>query len=550
MRTDNPLDSPGCREKWWYFAFFGLALLIFWPARHAGFVGDWFGGQALYEQGTLWQAANSFGWRAILPVMFVTNFLLFKMLGTAWLPWFLIAVGLHATNAGLLYHLVRRWLARGAAGRNDSWVALGAAFLFLLSPYAAEPVVSRACIQYLLGMLLFFNALHDVLHYVTRPERRLAWRVLGLFVVAIFLTEWAVIMPAMLLWAVLGYTLTDGRWREWGPRMGWLVLPSWVLLGGWFLLNRHYLGHWAGHYGDETHLHLDPRQMWTTIWQYLTKYAFFTRYLRDAWQNKLYGPLDKSSVLGGITLVVALATTLWLLFFKKINPRLRWAGVSAGLCVGALLPVSNLFFSRLLYAENDRYGYFASGFFWLTVLLLLSGLPRWVFRTLVVVLVAVSILLLGRTVRIWADAERVFDSLVQDFRWHDRPEVVALASPDNLRGVLVARIIGEPSGWPDALALRRRQPFAGKMWDAVQFNMTQPTDGIRVEPLDSTGYAYKIAFAQDGNWFWREGIGAKSYRTEAYELRKNEWDCTITFPTDRPRPTLIYPVGGKWEEVK
>ncbi len=525
-------------------------MIVFWPARHAGFVSDWFGGQEMYERGTLWQAMNSFGWRAILPVMFVTNFSLFKIFGTAWLPWFLITVGLHAANAGLLYQLAKRWLAQGEAGRNDQAVALGAALLFLLSPYAAESVVSRACIQYLFGLLLFLSALHVVLHYIQQPEHRLAAWVLALFTVNIFLTEWAAIMPAMLLWAVLGHTLADGNWSALRARLGWLVLPAWVLLAGWFLLNRYYLGHWAGHYGDDVHLKFDLRQMWTTILQYLTKYAFFTRYLPGKWQNELYGPLDKTSVLGVFSIAAAFLGALWCYFFKKINLRLRWAGVVAGLCVGALLPVSNLFFSMLLYAENDRYGYFASGFFWLTILLLLSGLPRWIFRVVVLFLVAVSILLLGRMVRIWGDSERVFDSLVQDFRWYDRPEVVVLASPDNLKGVLVARIIGEPSGWPDALALRRRQPYTGKIWDAVQFNMVSPNDSIRITPLDSTEHEFKISFAQDGNWFWRNGIGANSYRTPAFELRKNEWDCTITFPKDRPRPTLIYPVGGNWKEVE
>lgn len=532
----------------WLLLFLLLALAAFWPAREAGFVTDWIGGQKNYETGTYWQAVNNFGWRAMLPFMFLTNFTLFKTFGTAWAPWFLVFVSLHAANAWLLSRLALRWLGANG-GPNGEWVALGTGLLFLLSPYAAEPIVWKACVHYQLALVLFFNALHYLLDYVQRPQKALALAVTGLFLVAIYLSEWAVVMPGLLLLATLGATLADGRWSELGRRLGWLVAPSFVLLAGWFWLNKTVLGHWAGHYGDDTHLNVAPNLLWAAALKYWAKYAFFTRYLRGSIQDPLYGWFSRDSVLLGAALLVAALAAGWVFFYQKINPRLRMAGLSLALFFGAILPVCNLFFYTLLYSENDRYGYFASGFFWLAALSVLAALPRPVFRVLVSLLVVVSAVLLVRTTRIWGQSEEVYNSLIRDFHWYDAPEVVMLATPDNLRGVYLARICDAPSGFQDALGQRTGRPYQGRIWEAVQFNMVQPTDGVKVE-ADSSGMRYKISFMQDGNWFWRNGIGAESYETDLYTLTKNEWDCTLTLKRKPEGLVLIYPVGGRWVQVK
>jgi hypothetical protein len=541
-------DRPGCRTQLLGPVFLLIALVVYWPARHAGFVTDWIGGQELYEQGSLWQALHSFGWRAILPVMFTLNYLIFKAVGTWWVVWFGLFVSLHAANAWQLLRLAER-LPGMQAHPNRKWVAAGVGLLFLLSPYAAEPVIWKACVQYELGLLLFLSALHEVLHDVEMPAPRFAFRIVGLFVVGIFLTEWMVIMPALVAFFVIGISLHERQAATLGKRLTRLALPIWVLLGGWFLLNKYYLGHWAGHYGDDTHLNLDVQVMGRTILKYWAKTGAFVRYLPDMWQQKIYNPLDRAAVVRGVLLLGGVVLIGWAAFQRELPASLRWAGLAAGLSVGAFLPVSNLYFSTVLLSENDRYSYFGMGFFWMMVLFALSGLPRWIFRPLVVVLLAISTLFLIRTVRLWAQAETVYDSLVQDFRWYDREEVIILASPDNLRGVPVARIMGEPSGIIDALKQRRGLPFEGRMYEAVQFNMVRPSDGIKVE-RDSTGLQYKISFMQDGNWFWREGIGAKSYQNEIYTLKKNEWDCTVTFYAPNPKRVVIYPVGGRWVEAE
>ena len=548
----NTLPHPLFRNQWFWLAFFlAGTLAVYWPAREAGFVTDWLGGQERYETGTFSDALRSFDWVALLPVLFVTNFTLFKVFGTAWLPWFLIFTGLHALNGWQLYRLAGRLPGIGASGPNGPWIAPAVAALFLLSPYAAEPVVWKGCIQYLISLLFLLTALHQTLHFVEKPALRPALWTNGLFLAAIYLTEWNIIWPAIFVLFLLVVTYARGDWPQFGRRLGWLVLPQAAMVAGWFGLNKIYLGHWVGHYGSGTHLKLDIPAMLATEYKYLVKYPGFVRFFEHPVKERVFGWFDRPAVLWGTTAVLCLLLAAWLVLFKKINARWQWAGFGLAAFFAALLPVANLYFYFLQWSENDRYGYYASGFFWLAAVLALAGLPRRVFRPVVVGFLAVSFIFLLKMTRTWGQAEDIYASLVQDFRWYDRDEVIILASPDNLSGVSILRIIGQPCGFDEALALRRREPFKGKMWEVAQFNMETPNDGVKVEKLDTdtSGMTYKVLFPQFGNWWFRNGIGAGDYETESYIFRTREWHVETTLREKRPNRAVIYPVGGKWFEA-
>ncbi len=534
-------------ERLWLLVFLALALILFWPARHAGFVTDWLGGQERYETGTFMQAFHSFGWVAILPVLFTINLALFKLFGTAWLPWFLIFTGLHAVNGWQLFRLVSRLLRRDIHP-NVQWAALATGGLFLLSPYAVEPIVWKGCIQYPLSLLFLLITLQKTLDFIEKPHWRSILWIHGLFLTAIFLTEWNIIVPAIVGLLVLVKTAERGDWVRLGIRLRVLVLPQLVLLAGWFALNKFYLGHWVGHYGSATHLQVQPAVMFGTGMKYFVKYLGFSRYMEHPVKVQLFSWFDQPGMLWLSAALLALMFGAWAYFFPKLNTRQRWAGFGLATFFLALIPVSNLYFYLLQWSENDRYGYYASGFFWMFLLLALAGLPKLIFRGLVVLLVAVSLFFQIKMTVLWGQAEDVYASLVRDFRWYDRDEVIILASPDNLKGVSILRIIGQQSGFDEALSLRLHKPYTGKMWEVAQFNMGKPTDGVKVE-RDSSGLLLTASFRQEGNWWWRNGIGAENYSTDRYTFRQNEWNVDTRLLEKRPNTAIIYPVGGRWLEV-
>jgi len=535
-------------ERVWLLVFLVVALAVFWPARQAGFVTDWLGGQERYETGTLGQALHSFGWVAILPVLFTLNFTLFKVFGTAWLPWFLIFTSLHALNGWQLFRLVMR-LLRDPGEANARWVALATGGLFLLSPYAVEPIVWKGCIQYPLSLLFLLISLQKTLDFIEKPRWKTALLIHGLFLTAIYLTEWNIIVPVILAGTIFIKTWETGTWIALRTRLTTLLLPQMVMLAGWFALNKIYLGHWVGHYGSATHLQVRPAAMFGTALKYLAKYVGFTRYLDHGIKERVFGWFDGPLVLGLCFGLLVLLYAAYTFYFAKLKIRWRWAGWGFAAFLVALIPVSNLYFYLLQWSENDRYGYYASGFFWMTVLLLLAGLPRRVFRAIVVVLLLISLFLQIKMTVLWGQSEEIYASLVRDFRWYDREEVIILASPDNLKGVSIMRIIGQQSGFDEALALRRRQPYAGKMWEVAQFNLEKPTDGVKVE-RDSAGLLLKVSFRQDGNWWWRNGIGATDYTNDRYTFQVKEWHVETKLLEKRPTTAIIFPVAGRWLEVQ
>lgn len=546
---NTPTASAGCGDQLWLLAFVAVSLAIFWPSRNAGFVVDWLGWQMRYEAGSWLDVPKSFGYQALQPVLQFCNYLMFRVFQTEGLPWYLLFATLHGANGWLLYRLVRRLLNNDTAQSP----ALAAGFLFLLSPYTAEVVVWRVCLHYLLSCTFMLSALHAALEYFETDSRRVLWRVHGLFILGLFSLEWSLVVPVLLGWLLVVYTLSHWEWSALGRRMAGLLLPPVGILGVYFSLNKWMFGNWVGHYGASTHLNLDPQLVFSTMMKYFAKHLAFVRYYEHPLKVRVFDWFDNPRVLWMIAATLALLLLLWLgrTFAKKTGPRWHWAGFGLGAFFIALLPVANLFFYYLQWSENDRYGYFASAFLWMSVVLALSALPRWLFSLITSILILVSGYLLFKMNRIWGDSEKIYASLVEDFRWYDKEEVIILGSPDNYKGVWIMRIIGQDNGFNEALSLRRRAPYQGKMWEVAQFNMETPNDGLKVEKLetDSTGLTYKTLFAQFGNWWFRNGVGAGDYETKSYLFRTKEWHVETTLRERRPNRAVIYPVGGKWYEA-
>ncbi|TNE52595.1 MAG: hypothetical protein EP344_15630 [Bacteroidetes bacterium] len=534
--------------KLWLVLFSAAALLLYWPTRNAGFVMDWLGWQYAYNKGGWAGVPGSFGYPGLHPVLHLGNYTLYWLFGANSPVWYLCFALLHGLNAGLLFRLVQRLPLQVPPGQQ-LYSGLVAGVLFLVSPYAAEVVVWRVCLHYLLAMTFALLALHQTLSYLNDQKRHRLWWVHGLVFVGLFTFEWSLVIPVLVLLLVLVYSFSGNTTLALPKALVRIFLPQagmWVM---YFLLNKIRLGDWVGHYGSDTHLNVQPRFMLANILRYVVKQFGFARHWDHAAKSQVFEALGSGwPLLLGVGILGVLAAG-WLLRFRQVSPRLQWAGAAAGWFLIALLPVSNLFFYYLQFSENDRYGYFASGFGWISVALLLSFLPKIPARLLAIGSIALSLHLLLGMNRYWTYSEDLYDSLVQDFRWYDRDEVIILASPDNYKGVFMFRIIGQLNGFNEALELRRGKPFKGKMWEAAQFNINEPNYRLAVEP-DSAGLLYKVQFMQDGNWWWQNGVGATDYSTDRYVFRNKDWHMEVELNGKSSKTTVIYPCGGQWFEVK
>ncbi len=528
--------------------FILVSLVVYWPTRDAGFVMDWLGWQYAYDRGGWAGIPTSFGYPGLHPVLHLGNYSLYWLLGANSPVWYGVFAVLHGLNAWLLCRLALRLPLSMPVGERF-FVGLSAALLFLFSPYAAEVVVWRVCLHYLLALLFALLAMHAALDYLNEGRKRSWWIMHACVLVALFTFEWSLVIPVLLLLLVVVHQVSQQKTAGLFPLLGRVFVPQIGLWAFYFLLNKIRLGDWVGHYGADTHLNVAPADIMTNVLRYTVKQFSFMRHWEGRIQVQVFDGLADGWPLWLGSAVFVLGAAAWLIFFRRIPVRLQWAGAAFAWFFVALLPVANLYFYYLQFSENDRYGYFATGFGWLGLALLLSFLPKIASRLLALGFLGVSLCLLLQMNRFWAESERICDSLVYDFRWYDRDEVIILASPDDYRGVFMFRIIGQINGFNEALELRRMRPFRGNMWEVAQFNIIDPAYGIRVE-RDSGGLQYNTAFQQDGSWWWRNGVGATDYSNERYVFRKKEWHMEVELKEKRPNTAVIFPSGGRWIELK
>jgi hypothetical protein len=542
-------SKSGHINGWLVFLLFaGISLGLYYPTIGAGFVTDFIGWQMRYEQGSAADILRCFGYPGLHQLLHLVFYPLYRLAGTQGWPWYLMFSVLHAFNGFLLFALFRKVLIKVALP-HAFWISVTGALLFLVSPYQSEVVVWKVCLHYLMTASLMLGALHFAWHYVATGRLRHLIFTHLVFGAALFMLEIAFVLPLwMLVWVPVASRIQD-KLSSLSRNLATLVLPQFLMLAGYFLLNKAVLGQWVGHYGEVEHFKFPLRQMVSAEFKYLLKHLFFLRYLEHPVKESIFGWVDEAWVHWSLAVGLAILGLLGLLFFKKIAPRWLLTGSSVVMFFLAVAPVSNLYFYYLLYIENDRYGYHASMFLSMAVVLALFRLPRWFCYALLGLWLLLSLSLTVQTNRYWAEGREIYYGLLEDFfGWYDRCEVIVLNIPDNYAGAYMFRIVKQDSGLPDYLKYSFRKEFKGKIYDVAQFNMMTPRDGVSV--TQENGQTLKVMFNQWGNWWWRDMIGASNYENERYRLELIDNGYLLHLKQIPEGTAIIYHNGAKWEEFE
>ncbi|MEM6316672.1 MAG: hypothetical protein AAF960_03325 [Bacteroidota bacterium] len=534
-----------------FLAFWITTLILYWPTHQAGFVTDVTGGIERLTNQPFWKIGTCFGFPALNQLSVFAFYSCYQLFGTVGLPWYLIFCGLHAANAILLWDFSHRLFQ--CYVQNAKVITFLGALLFLVHPYQSEVLVWRACFNYLL--VTFFALQHwrrlwkflDETEGDTHLKNPGWWQLHLYFLLALFTFELALVIPLIDLIIYLLFQQKEHPKRKFCNYFQQISIPQSIALAGYFLLHRLLFGTWIGHYGAATHLQFSPTYLLDNLAKYIIKYGLLVR---------SYGHYEKVfifemcehygwQVLLGITVLLGF---IGLVFKKKISRKHFLIIGLTGCTVLALLPVLNLYFYYLQAIENDRYGYFASVFGLPLIVLLIYQLPKILRYLLLITYFSASCFLLVRTNQIWQQSTEVFYHLLEDYRWHNEENVVILNIPDNYQGAYLFRIIGRGSGFQDALTTIGQKPVKGKIWEVAQYNMTQLTDGVKVNVLDKN--RVKVSFNQWGNWWWRNGVGVgpthkRSIYTVYFKGPFYELEL-INPPNDA---VFIYQDGLRWKKV-
>lgn len=529
---------------------FLIALAIYYPTWESGFVTDWMAWMYRYQKGDWTDILNCFGYPGLHQVFHAINYPLYKICFNNHFLWYIPYALMHGLNAWLVY-LVTKQIAARFNIQARSFLTIGVTALFFLSPYQVEPVTWKVCLHYLLSfafLMVSIGYLFRTFDSQGKSSNNIKHHFF--FLLALLTLEISLAAPFIFLSLGLVYWMHKGQSREVLKKVIVGLGINILILIAYFMTNKLYIGSWVGHYGEEQHLKFD----WVLIGgngiKYLEKYLLLLHYWPFDIKMKLYNFFDGSPInigagLGLLTLIGAIA----IVFFKKLDGSLKLAFFGLISFFMAIFPIANLFFMRIHPYENDRYGYLASFFFYLFFVVVIYRLPKYLRTSILVLFVAINIFFLGKMLKTAHHAGSVHRGLVSDFPFYDRDDIIFLSAPDNYKGMCLFRdLSGKAVAFRESLDLFVNKPFSGEMEDAAEVNMRFPTDGVKVEPIDSL--TAQVMIISEGTWFWKDGFGLNSYENDLYSVELHGWYYLIKFKEKPVGKTLLYFQGKEWKEFK
>ncbi len=524
-----------------------VAMITFFPARHAGLVYDFIGWQEAYDQGTWVDIIHCFGYKGMHQVLHLFFYAFYRLLGTNAIGWYVLFTTFHAFLGFLVYVWLRK-IQETYGFRLFSGAALAGALFVLLHPHSTEVVIWKVCIHYILSGIWLTGIMILYLDFVkTGIRKRLYW-LWFLYAVSLFTLEVSYIYPAVMLLMVLTYAVQQKSISVFLNHLKAVIVPMFLILAAHLLLNRATLGSWVGHYGAEVHLNPDLLTIAANELKYLIKHLALLRFstfqVKVAVFDTLSNPLIAFQVLLGL-LVVAVFWAIRLHRFR-IKTKMAFLGLFGFFLL--ILPVANMFFYHLMLAPNDRFGYVATILLSLFILVLIDAIPTRIKYFFLSIWLGLNIYFQQKLVHAWKDSNIIFESLIEDFRWYDRDEIINLALPDNYNGLLIYSVIDEPSGFKEVLEYNRRQKFEGTMYDVYLYNMMTLNDGVSVNQVGPD--RIKVEFNQWGNWWFYNGIGAGNYENEYYKVVNEGHHYILEVKEPARDATFIYQDGLSLKEFK
>lgn len=522
--------------KYIHWLILGLSCLIFLPAVKAGLVTDFTGFSErimLYPDESILKKYGYYSIQWVTSLMMYIPYVLWELHRDLWGVYF---ITLHAINGILLYELAKLFLQRWSISHSSS-IALGAAFIFLLHPYQVEPVIWKACISYLLCVGLMSTSL--ILFLKKRNYWYLGWSCF-VFLLSLMTIELAFTLPFIIFTLVCCLEESED-WIDTVWKGVTRSLPHLSVLLFYLIWNKWSEGEFVGHYGARVHLSGNPIDMLSTISKYFYKDLLFIRHWPHPLKESVFQFL--SGWMGILCLMVPLAVTL--LFSKrKKRPFVIFLSFGFGL---ALLPISNLFFSFLLFGENDRYGYWGLFFFALLLSYLLFKMGKkwgWLFLGLYLV---VATFFTWNTIQDWRSSEISRKSLVNNFPMEVDKPVILLNIPDNYNGLYMFRRYGNQSGMYHALKYIEKRKNVPEIIEVYQYNMTDIQNGCKAEMEDTR--RTRVEFSQWGNWYWNDGIGGVNVDNKWYSTKIDGHVYRVDWKINPDDYAIFVQNGTQWERV-
>jgi hypothetical protein len=538
------------REKpvYIFIAYIVVSIILYYPTIGAGMVFDYNGWTMKYIEGTYKDALNSFGYPGLHQMEQFAFFTIYKLFKFNQFSWYIVFALLHGIASFIVFRFIFKWLYV-VNFLNAFKISLLVSSLFLLSPLAADVVVNKVTIHYLMSNIYIFSALYFLILYYENSHFRNILLSISLFIFALFSLEISYVFPFIysLIWLSLFFFNNKLYWSK------KIILPlfyPFVILILFLLLHKLMIGRFIGHYGSEVHTTFNLKEIYSTVIRYFASYTV----LFDYWPYKYKAFVSEkllsfSGLLLPITFVIV--GSIGVYGFLKKKKAIVIITLTFVLAVISLAPIANLYYAFMFPIENNRYSYLSSVFMYLFIILLVYQINlKKIRQFLLFFFFCINIFFLFKNIQVFSNSSKVAWGLINDFRWFDK-EVIILVDPDIFNGAKMFSTIKTPTSFSKSLLLHTGIDRRNNIKSVYQMNFTSLNDSVNVTKVSQSHY--KIEMAQWGTWFMKDMIGATTFendwcRTEIdksglnfYHLYLKEVDKDVV---------LIYASGNKWSVVK
>lgn len=524
-----------------------VTTVLYFPARRAGFVGDYFKDWlVVIQESTFLDFIHRPGTSTLYQFTQLVTYGIYSLIGSSRTGWHQVHILLHAVTALLLFVFIKRLLFHFQVYFPRS-IAFAIGTLFLVSPYNAEVVVHEPCLHYTIGFCLLLLPILLVQHYLSTGKQSFLPAAALCYLPACFSLEVFYLTPLLVVSLWFAYRRFTGYRPRFVPILLYCLLPMAVFLVLHFALVRAITASILPH-----QVIYAPSQLLADYGSKILNYLFHLvalgRFMPLTDRTEVY------RILSGIGPVLffhaAVAIFMLFVYAGKINQqRLR--------LVAFLLPVALLFlaivtprqFPDLGLVVFDRYLYFALPIVYLIVALIITT-RKSVYLALLVFLAFLTInvwWLCGVNKR-WKESNKLVEHLIRSFPIDNGKTTLLLNLPENYDGILM---IGSsrPSALKTAYNAKQNRKILGNVYDIASYNMNTMSDGAHVRVLnDST---LRVTLNQWGTWWWFHFIGASGFENEWYRLDMRDPGHWYELVLKKPayRYQLLYINERNWRYV-
>ncbi len=523
-----------------------LTIIVYLPAARAGWVIDaagWLHNVRTQPLAKYLNRAGSSTHSLYQFTQFIT-WVFYQLWGSNTWLWSLLFSTLHACNAYLLF-LFCQHLFLSVALKRGRVVALLAALLFCLSPYASEVVIWKACYHYLQGTLFIFLILYWVQRY--RSTYRMLYPALSVcvFVLSAFSLELFYVTPLLVFCLGVFYRVCSDDGRLVFVRiLRVFVLPQLVILAVYVLIFSLVYGGFTPHVANLFSQHFTDYA--SKPLKYLFHILLLGRFFDMHGKEMVYGWCESTPVL-----VVCYLSVFCVFAFMTIRLKTNkavWLMMAFSVVALALLmPLS--FPGAALLVFYDRYCYFASAFIYPLLALLVFSVFRSNFAQ--VLLLAYLGIGLAFTIRLngyWKKSAYINNRLVLTYPRATNKISILLNVPENYVGVPM--IGSDPDGaFKGFYNLFADTPTNGVVYDAISYNLNTMDDGAHVLVLNDS--MVRVTLNQWGTWWWYSGHGGTGYSNKDYSINMIDgghmYELTLKHPYAQYQ--LLFEHAANWTTV-